>query len=125
MDLKLKIFNILVLFVLYYWFEVWTDFAMSKDSKGGFWNKLWHKRDLLIHLTIAVLMAANAHWLFGLLVFTSRGLFFDKHFAYVWKGDWFYIGKNEPEWKKRNTKPLTFLAIALYLCNLYAIFAYI
>jgi hypothetical protein len=122
----IKILNIVILFVMYFFVEVYHDYAVSKNVKQGTeeWNKEWHKFDLFFHFGILLLMWLNAGWLYALLVITSRGLLFDKHFAWKWKRDIFYVGEHEPDWKKKNSKLIFYINLFLYLANVLLIIKY-
>ena len=102
---------------MYGFLEVKHDYHVSKDSKGSEHNKKWHFWDMIFHLSIAILLTINVDWKLGLFLILTRGLLFDRIFSYVWTGDWFYVGENEPKIKKKYIKVWVAISLILWITN--------
>ena len=112
-----KIAYILFIFLAYFVFEVKHDEAVSRDSRGGATNKEWHRWDMWFHISIALAVVFLAGYEYGLLILTSRGLFFDTRFSKIWHANIFYVGANEPGWKKKYIKLYRLFSVILYVIN--------
>jgi len=112
---------ILFLIAAYGLAEVRHDEAVSRDSCGGFWNRRWHRWDAWFHTLIALAVWAATDIWHGLLVLSTRAVFFDTLFSQRWKNDWLYVGEHEPEWKRRYILLYRIVSIIIYFLIVYKI----
>jgi len=116
-----EIIFIVALIIAYGIAEVRHDFSVSKDSRGGKWNRRWHRWDALFHLGMAIAVWAVSDVWHGLMVPVTRAVFFDTIFS-AWKGDALYVGEREPKWKRRLILWYRMAALALFFGLIYIIF---
>lgn len=117
-----KILSVVVIFVMYFFIEVYHDYHVSKDSCGSNHNQKWHWWDQWFHLSVAILMTINAGWKLGVFVLLSRAVLFDRRFSWIWKRDIFYVGQNEPNFKKKMIVAWSITSTILWIINLIIIF---
>ena len=117
-----KLLFVFFIFLAYFVYEVRHDYHVSLDSRGGNNNEEWHRDDMWFHIMIALSVVFAIGIQYGALIGTSRALFFDTRFSKKWHGDIFYVGENEPDWKKKYIKLYRLVSLILYIINVYLIF---
>ncbi len=116
-----EILFILSLVLAYGFLEVRHDEAVSRDSCGGFWNRQWHRWDAVFHVVVALIVWSVSDIWHGLLVLATRAVFFDTLFSLRWKGNAFYVGENEPTWKRKYIRIYRIISIVFYIFLTYKI----